>query len=246
VMLGGGRQYFDQKVKAGTYRGKTVFDQARARGYRVVGTATGLSSASASKPLLGVFAKNELDLAWVGPKPTRTGTRLSRCHTNTKRSAAQPTLATMASKAIALLDERTRNADKGFFLQIEGASIDKQDHAANPCGQIGETVRFDAAVKVALAYQKQHPETLVVVTADHGHTSQIVDAGTTTMGYTATLLTADGAQMTVSYATAKISQRQQHTGTEVRIAAVGPSAGRVEGVTDQTDLFRTFKAALGL
>ena len=27
----------------------------------------------------------------------------------------------------------------GFFLQVEGASIDKQDHAGNACGQIGET-----------------------------------------------------------------------------------------------------------
>ena len=73
----------------------------------------------------------------------------------------------------------SKHAKKGFFLQIEGASIDKQDHAANPCGQIGETVAFDAAVKTALDYQKSHPDTLVVVTADHGHTSQIVEAGPT-------------------------------------------------------------------
>lgn len=37
-----------------------------------------------------------------------------------------------------------------------------------------------------------------------------------------------------------------HTGTEVRIAAQGPQAARVLGVTDQTELFGTFKAALGL
>ncbi len=29
----------------------------------------------------------------------------------------------------------TQHSGKGFFLQIEGASIDKQDHAAaDPCG----------------------------------------------------------------------------------------------------------------
>ena len=44
----------------------------------------------------------------------------------------------MTKKAIELLDDPS--ADKGFFLQVEGASIDKQDHAANACGQIGETV----------------------------------------------------------------------------------------------------------
>ena len=45
------------------------------------------------------------------------------------------------------LDRATHGQRRGFFLQIEGASIDKQDHAANPCGQIGETVEFDAAVR---------------------------------------------------------------------------------------------------
>jgi alkaline phosphatase len=47
----------------------------------------------------------------------------------------------MTSKALELLD----GSDKGFFLQVEGASIDKQDHAANACAQIGETVAFDDA-----------------------------------------------------------------------------------------------------
>ena len=46
---------------------------------------------------------------------------------------------------------------KGFFLQVEGASIDKQDHATNACGQIGETVAFDKAIGVALDYQRQPP-----------------------------------------------------------------------------------------
>jgi alkaline phosphatase len=51
---------------------------------------------------------------------------------------------------------------------IPTISIDKQDHAANPCGQIGETVAFDAAIKKALSYRKSNPDTLVVVTAAGG------------------------------------------------------------------------------
>ena len=61
----------------------------------------------------------------------------------------------MAGKAISILDRQTKDSKKGFFLQIEGASIDKQDHAANPCGQIGENIAFDAAVKKALQFQKR-------------------------------------------------------------------------------------------
>ena len=52
--------------------------------------------------------------------------------------------------------------------------------------------------------------------------------------------------MTISYATADITGSQQHTGTEVRIAAGGPQAANVLGVTNQTDLFFTMKRALGV
>ena len=76
----------------------------------------------------------------------------------------------MTKKAIDLL----QGDRDGFFLQVEGASIDKQDHAANACAQIGETIAFDNAIKVAQEYARSHPDTLIVVTADHAHTSQIV------------------------------------------------------------------------
>ena len=146
--------------------------------------------------------------------------------------------------AIDLLDSQSRHSRKGFFLQIEGASIDKQDHAANPCGQIGEHIEFDNAVKASLEYARHHKDTLVVVTADHGHTSQIVPLTTDSPGQTATLITADGAQMKINYATTKPGVSQEHTGTEVRIAA--PQAASVVGITDQTDLFRTMSRALDL
>jgi alkaline phosphatase len=244
VLLGGGKVFFDQPVAAGRYQGLTVTQQAQVNGYQVVTDAAGLAAATSNAPILGAFAPNNMDLEWVGPKPTLTGTEPSTCSPNTARTPTQPHLVEMAAKALSVLDKQSRGSRKGFFLQIEGASIDKQDHAANPCGQIGETIAFDAAVHKALEYQRSHPDTLVVVTADHGHTSQIVDAAT--LGYTATLLTHDGADMTISYATAPITGSQQHTGTEVRIAAVGPQAANVLGVTNQTDLFFTFSRALGL
>jgi alkaline phosphatase len=244
VLLGGGKQFFDQTVKAGRYKGLTVTQQAQVNGYQIVTDAAGLGAASKRGPILGAFAPNNMDLEWAGPTPTRTGTAPAKCAVNTARKAAQPHLVDMTSKALDVLDYQARDSRKGFFLQVEGASIDKQDHAANPCGQIGETVAFDAAIKKVLAYQKSHPDTLVVVTADHGHTSQIVE--TATLGYTATLVTHDNANMTISYATAEITGSQQHTGTEVRITAGGPQAANVLGVTNQTDLFFTMKRALGI
>lgn len=249
VILGGGKQYFDQTVQAGRYRGLSVLQQAQVNDFQIATDAAGLAQLRSIKPghpALGTFAKNNMDLEWVGPTPTSTGTPSSQCAVNPARDASQPHLSDMASKAIALLDKASAGSRKGFFLQIEGASIDKQDHAANPCGQIGETVEFDKAVRAALNYQRSHPDTLVVVTADHGHTSQIVETGSTTKGYTATLRTHDGAEMTISYATADITGSQQHTGIEVRIAAKGPQAANVLGVTNQTDLFSTMSRALRL
>ncbi|AHH98446.1 alkaline phosphatase [Kutzneria viridogrisea] len=244
VLLGGGSASFDQKVRAGKFAGKTVLEQATAAGYQVVGDAAGLSKARADKPLLGLFAKGNLPVQWTGPGAKVGGTPASTCTPNPALPATQPKLADMTRKAIELLDRQDRRGGKGFFLQVEGASIDKQDHAADPCGQIGETVGFDEAVAAGMAFARSHPDTLVVVTADHGHTSQIIPADAKSPGQTATLITHDGVPMTINYATNTPGQSQEHTGTQVRIAGYGPQAANVVGVTNQTDLFDTITRAL--
>ena len=149
----------------------------------------------------------------------------------------------MTKKSIELLDQRNR---KGFFLQVEGASIDKRNHSSDACGQIGETLDLDEAVKVALDYAKKDKNTTVIVTADHAHTSQIVEAGSVTPGATVNLLTQDGQPMTINYATSTAAGSQQHTGSQLRIAAYGPWAANVVGLTDQTDVFFTIRDALRL
>jgi hypothetical protein len=158
----------------------------------------------------------------------------------------------MTSKALALLEN-----DKGFFLQVEGASIDKQDHSANACGQIGETVAFDKAIGVALDYQQLHPDTLVVVTADHAHTSQIVaeDASGSGLptGYSTNLTTKDGATLSLTYGTAGFGgagtaptttpPSQQHTGSVVPVWGIGPQGASILGTNDHTDLFDLLRGA---
>ena len=171
--------------------------------------AVGLAGARRSdKPVLGLFSS--MSLEWNGPTAklqdpaTGDGGPAVRC-TETQRPANEPSLADMTTKAISLLEGRDRRHGDGFFL-VEGASVHKRDHAANPCQQIGETVAFDKAIGVALDYQRSHPDTLVVLTADHGHTSQIVaeDANGTNgpTGYAEDLLTKDGQKLRISYGTA--------------------------------------------
>jgi alkaline phosphatase len=85
------------------------------------------------------------------------------------------------------------------------------------------------------------------VTADHGHTSQIVPVPTDLdhpAGLVSLLLTHDRAPMAIAYSTNAYHRSMEHTGTEVRIAAMGPQAANVVGITDQTDLFRLMLRAM--
>ncbi|MRS20897.1 alkaline phosphatase [Enterobacteriaceae bacterium RIT692] len=247
VTLGGGAKSFGENAKAGEYQGKTLREQAQALGYQWIDNLDGMNAiqqADQSKPVLGLFADGNMPVRWQGPKASYHGNidkPVVTCEVNKDRPASVPTLAQMTKKAIDLLSTN----EKGFFLQVEGASIDKQDHAANPCGQIGETVDLDEAVQQALAFAREHGDTLVVVTADHAHSSQIVENGTKAPGLTQAVNTKDGAVMTISYGNSE-EDSQEHTGTQVRIAAYGPHAANVVGLTDQTDLFFTLKDAMGL
>jgi alkaline phosphatase len=246
VLMGGGKARFDQA----TFTGQTVTQRAQAAGYQVATDAAGLAAATPTKPFLGLFAAGNMDLEWSGPLAAPyPGPAPTTCTApDPARPATEPHLADMTKKAIQLLDAKAKRG-RGFFLQVEGASIDKQDHASNPCGQIGETVEFDRAITVARQWARSHPDTLIAVSADHGHTSQIVEAQSATdhsPGAIATLITKDGEPMVLNYGTNLPGRSQSHTGTQVRIAAQGPQAANVVGVTDQTDLFHTMRRALGL
>jgi alkaline phosphatase len=252
VILGGGRGRFEQTITGGPDAGKTVVQSAQGKGYQYVTDAAGLGGVtSANKPVLGLFNAGNMTVEWAGPAASLGKGNAPVACTETNRPANEPSLADMTTKALSLLDNR-----KGFFLQVEGASIDKQDHATNACGQIGETVAFNKAIGVALDFQRTHRDTLVVVTADHSHTSQIVseDASGTGLptGYSTNLLTKDGQTLTLAYGTAGFGgaglppvttpPSQQHTGAVVPVWAKGPGALAVLGTNDHTDLFDTLSS----
>lgn len=236
VNLGGGRDRFEQTLDSG---GGDVVEYARSKGFRYVTDAAGLAAVDSvrRKPLLGLFNDGNMTTQFAplvaAPTPG-SGSPTTRCDED-NRPAGQPSLGAMAAKAMQLL-----SADRdGFFLQVESSSIDKRDHASDLCGQIGETKQLDDAVKAALAFQRRHRDTLVVVTADHSQASQIVNETSDTPGFYATVQTADGAPLRVSYGTAKGAALQGHTGARVGVAAIGPQATNVLGIRDQTDLFHT-------
>lgn len=262
VTIGGGSKYFRQTVQGGEYKGKTVCEQAKEMGFQTVENDPAAMNALQYKdnqPVLALMSDGNMPTKFDPSKATAKDPAKDAnptvCTPNANWLGNQgSSLKDMTKKALDLLNDNPNGQKNGFFLQVEGASIDKQDHAGNACGQIGETDDFDQAI----AYAMQNVDltnTLVIVTADHAHTSQILNAQPA-YALSTVLKTADGNNMVVSYGTAQDDSRDadggynggdmEHTGTQLRIAASGPGAQRVIGLTDQTDNFYTIAGALGL
>lgn len=262
VTIGGGSKYFRQTVQGGEYKGKTVWEQAKEMGFQTVENDPAAMNALQYKdgqPVLALMSDGNMPTKFNPSKATAKDPAKDAnptvCTLNADWLGNQgSSLKDMTKKALDLLNANPNGQKNGFFLQVEGASIDKQDHAGNACGQIGETDDFDQAI----AYAMQNVDlsnTLVIVTADHAHTSQILNAQPA-YALSTVLKTADGNNMVVSYGTAQEDSRDtdggynggdmEHTGTQLRIAASGPGAQRVIGLTDQTDNFYTIAGALGL
>ena len=262
VTIGGGSKYFRQTVQGGEYAGKTVWEQAKEMGYQTVENDPAAMNALEYKegqPVLALMSDGNMPTKFNPSKATAQDPAKDAnptvCTMNDKWLGNQgSSLADMTKKALDLLEANPASDANGYFLQVEGASIDKQDHAGNACGQIGETDDFDQAIAYAMK-NVDLTNTLVIVTADHAHTSQILNAQPA-YALSTVLKTADGNNMVVSYGTAEADSRDEdggynggdmaHTGTQLRIAASGPGAQRVIGLTDQTDNFYTIANTLGL
>lgn len=171
VILGGGLSRFD------TADEKALRDQ----GYTVLGSpasqtvATGADLASATEPkLFGLFNRGNM-----------TVERFKRENPQSTQ-AAEPSLPEMTRRAIELLSGRDSSRKheggrKGFYLQVEGALIDKRSHANDAAQALEETKAFDDAVRTAVDFAKRNGRTLVIVTADHETAGfSIIEKGTFT------------------------------------------------------------------
>ncbi len=95
--------------------------------------------------------------------------------------AKEPTLAEMTAKSIELLGAGQGTAGKGFYLQVEGALIDKRSHANDAAQTLEEVKAFDDAVAAAMDFARKDGHTLVIVTADHECAGfNIIEKGTFT------------------------------------------------------------------
>jgi alkaline phosphatase len=144
VMLGGGLRHF-QGDKA-----LTQVSGFKEKGYRFVQSKTELDAQSGQSKLLGLFSKSHVPYA------------IDR--NNDAALAEVPSLPEMFRAALKSLSQ----SKDGFVLQVEGGRVDHAGHVNDPAAILHELLEFDDCIPIALEYLKNDPDTLLIITTDHG------------------------------------------------------------------------------
>lgn len=195
VLMGGGRKWFLSNTADSTSPQAVSGSQRRSTNDYVLpndvvaGWGAAQGAIDPGRDLIGDFQsagfayapdKTALDAAFHGRTPDRllglfaySNMNVSYDKINARRGdhtvvdafgfPDQPMLDEMTDKALQVLSKNPN----GFVAMIEGASIDKQAHLMDTDRWVLEVIEFDRAVAVAKAFAEKHPDTLVIVTADH-------------------------------------------------------------------------------
>ena len=149
VLLGGGSVHFDPAKRPDK---KDLFGAFANAGFDVVRDRKALLAAeSVKKPLMGTFATSHL--------------AYSVDRLNDKQLGGQPSLPEMTTAALKRLSLNPR----GFILQVEAGRIDHASHSNDAWGAIMDTLELDDTLAVIDVFLAANPNTLVIVTSDHGN-----------------------------------------------------------------------------
>lgn len=148
VLLGGGQKYFDKDYRKDKRDLRGDFAKA---GYATMSTLAELAVAPTSKRWLGLFTRSHLPFTLD--------------HQNDpKARSTVPTLATMTAAALRRLENESH-----FILQVEGGRVDHGCHNNDAAAALYDQIALDEAIEVCLEFQKRVPDTLIVMTSDHGN-----------------------------------------------------------------------------
>ncbi len=145
ILFGGRKGFFLPEAEKGRRKdGRNLLQEAKKKGYAIAETAEELKKAEGGK-ILGLFNMGNM-----------------RFDIDRKESQ-EPSLSEMTTKALAVLE---KDPD-GFFLMVEAGRIDHAAHNNDIGAVISDTLAFDEAIQVADRFRRQHPDTLLIITADH-------------------------------------------------------------------------------
>ena len=175
VLMGGGARHFMPKGAGGERTDdRRLTEEFTRAGYTALTTGAQVrelltSGAAVPRQVLGLFHSSHLVVAFDRHGAGRYSDELALPKNEAYRDS--PALEEMADLAIRSL---AAHSPDGFYLMIEGASIDKRAHAVDAERTIWDVIEFDRAVQVALDFARRTNtdrdpanDTLVIVTADH-------------------------------------------------------------------------------
>jgi alkaline phosphatase len=165
--MGGGSPNFLPKSNPGSKRKDEVdyIERFKQANYKLATTKTEMLAAaddSKTTKLLGLYNTSNVDGA-LDLKFLKKGT--------VSKFPDQPDVPESMNAALKILS-RNKN---GFVLMVESARIDKYSHSLDPERAIYDAIMLDDAVKQAKQWAKAHGDnTLILVTADHGHAVSVI------------------------------------------------------------------------
>ncbi|TRM64227.1 alkaline phosphatase [Schizophyllum amplum] len=169
VIFGGGAELFLAEEDA--FEGRDMYAEFAAHGYNVVHNKTALAAAANDTKTLGIFSTSNM-AKWLDRQvyPTNLQNKANSPTGDGSDATDQPGLKDMTLKAIDILNANYK--EEGWFMMAEAASIDKMMHVLDYDRALGELLELDDTIRATLAHLKalgEDENTLVVVTADHGH-----------------------------------------------------------------------------
>ncbi len=165
----GGREVWEKVSANDGYKGWSFIDSKE--DFAKLADETPDKGAKLPKKLLGVVRSNG-DMAPVDGGDDEFN---EKRFTKTQLENI-PTLAQMTLGALNVLAQN----DKGFYLMVEGGSIDHANHGNNVANMVLEHTGFTKAIDAAVDWVEKYSswdETIMIITADH-ETGQIWGAGT--------------------------------------------------------------------
>ena len=148
-----------------------------------------------------------------------------------------PSLAEMTRTAIEILSLNPN----GYFLVVEGATIDIASHYFQTLNVFEDVVGLDQAVRVAMDYAELDENMLVIVTADHETGGMHVNFNPSgASGEQGPFRMPNGTEFYVSWSTGG------HTSVDVPVTSIGPGSEKLVGIQDNTIVFNVMLQVLGL
>lgn len=149
VLLGGGDEHFNPEKRED---GKDLYSAFSAKGYQVLKSKEELLNKGMSgEALLGVFSEDHIPY-WIDRENIEA------------IGSKTPSLEEMTEIAL----KRLQKNPTGFLLQVEAGRVDHAGHANDAAAIVTEQLEFDRTIKLVRKFAEANPDTMVIVTTDHG------------------------------------------------------------------------------